>query len=118
MRVVFSSVRFSSPTQRISLRLVTAPAKQGDRCPLTAVNGSVLVVRAQRRVREHGSGLPDGEGDGVKTMRERVEEKRAETLERVREQVQSGSLVIHEMTDEERRRYRPVAAPPQRSGRR
>jgi hypothetical protein len=45
----------------------------------------------------------------VKTTRERAEEKRAEKLERVREQVQSGSLVIRQMTDEERRRYPPVA---------
>jgi hypothetical protein len=45
-------------------------------------------------------------GDGVKTTRERAEEKRAEKLERVREQVESGSLVIRQMTDEERRRAR------------
>jgi hypothetical protein len=54
----------------------------------------------------------------VKTTRERAEEKRAEKLERVREQVESGSLVIRQMTDEERRRYPPVAPPPKRSGRR
>jgi hypothetical protein len=54
----------------------------------------------------------------VKSARERAEEKRAEKLERVREQVQSGSLVIRPMTEEERRRYPPVATPPKRSGRR
>jgi len=53
----------------------------------------------------------------VKTTRERAEEKRAEKLERVREQVQNGSLVIRQMTDEERRRYPPAAAP-KRPGRR
>jgi hypothetical protein len=47
----------------------------------------------------------------VKTARERAEEKRAEKLALVREQVQSGSLVIRQMTDEERRRYPP--RPPQ-----
>ena len=54
----------------------------------------------------------------MKTMRERAEEQRAEKLERVREQVQSGSLVIRRMTAEERRRYPPVAPQPKRSGRR
>jgi len=53
----------------------------------------------------------------VKSSRERAEEKQAEKLERVREQVASGSLVIRQMTEEERRRYplRPVA--PKRAGR-
>jgi hypothetical protein len=45
----------------------------------------------------------------VKTARQRAEEKRAEKLEQVREQVQDGSLVIRQMTAEERRRYPPVA---------
>jgi hypothetical protein len=52
----------------------------------------------------------------VKTARERAEEKRAEKLAFVREQVESGSLVIRKMTDAERRRYPPRAAPPRRSG--
>jgi hypothetical protein len=51
----------------------------------------------------------------MKTTRERAEEKRAEKLELVREQVQTGSLVIRKMTDEERRRYPPRPAPPKRS---
>ena len=54
----------------------------------------------------------------MKTVRERAEEKRAEKLERVREQVESGSLVIRQMTDEERRRYPPRPAQPKRLGRR
>ncbi len=54
----------------------------------------------------------------MKTPRERAEEKRVEKLQRVREQVQSGSLVIRQMTDEERRRYPPVAAQSKRPGRR
>jgi hypothetical protein len=51
---------------------------------------------------------------GRKTTRERAEEKREEKLEHVREQVQSGELVIRQMTDEERRRYPPRPAQPKR----
>jgi hypothetical protein len=54
----------------------------------------------------------------VKTARERAEEKRAEKLEHVREQVEDGSLVIRKMTDEERRRYPPLPSQPKRPGRR
>ncbi len=54
----------------------------------------------------------------MKTARQRAEEKRAEKLERVREQVDSGSLVIRKMTAEERRRYPPVATQRKRNGRR
>jgi hypothetical protein len=54
----------------------------------------------------------------VKTARERAEEKRAEKLDRVREQVESGSLVIRKMTGEERQRYPPVPPRPKRPGRR
>lgn len=43
----------------------------------------------------------------VKTARERAEEKRLAKLDLVREQVDSGSLVIRKMTDEERKRYPP-----------
>jgi hypothetical protein len=53
----------------------------------------------------------------VKTPRERVEERRGEKLALVREQVQSGSLVIRQMTDEERRRYPPRRAQRKRPGR-
>jgi hypothetical protein len=54
----------------------------------------------------------------VKTARERAEEKRAEKLELVREQVESGSLVIRKMTAEERRRYPPPAPQAKPRGRR
>jgi hypothetical protein len=50
----------------------------------------------------------------MKTARERADEKREAKLEFVREQVQSGSLVIRQMTDEERRRYPPRPAQPRR----
>ena len=41
---------------------------------------------------------------------ERAEEKRGEKLAVVREQVESGSLVIRQMTASERRRYPPLPA--------
>ena len=41
----------------------------------------------------------------MKTARERAEEKRAEKLEHIREQVESGKLTIRTMTAEERGRY-------------
>lgn len=52
----------------------------------------------------------------MKTTRERAQERREEKLESVREQVESGSLVIRRMTDEERRRYPLRAAKPKRRG--
>ncbi len=48
----------------------------------------------------------------MKTTRERAEERRAEKLAVVREQVESGSLLIRQMTDAERRRYPPRPAQP------
>ena len=46
----------------------------------------------------------------MKTARERAEEKRQEKLDLLREQVESGALVIRQMTAEERRRYPPRPA--------
>ena len=54
----------------------------------------------------------------MKTARERAEEKRQEKLELVKEQVESGVLVIRQMTDAERRQYPPRTAPPERFKRR
>jgi hypothetical protein len=50
----------------------------------------------------------------MKTTRERAEEKRQEKLEQIAEQLDSGSLVIRQMTDEERQQNppRPVAERP------
>jgi hypothetical protein len=53
----------------------------------------------------------------VKTTRERAEEKRLEKLDLVREQVESGELVIRQMTDEERRLYPPRPVQPKRAPR-
>jgi hypothetical protein len=54
----------------------------------------------------------------MKTSRERAEEKRKAKLELVREQVASGSLVIRQMTEQERRRYPPPPDGPKRADRR
>jgi hypothetical protein len=54
----------------------------------------------------------------VKTTRERAEEKRLAKLDLIREQVESGTLVIRKMTAEERRRYPPRAVQPKRLGKR
>jgi hypothetical protein len=53
----------------------------------------------------------------MKTTRERAEEKRQEKLELVREAQESGSLVIRQMTDEEREQYPVRPAPPPRGRR-
>lgn len=53
----------------------------------------------------------------AKTTRERAEEKRQEKLEQVREQVESGGLVIRKMTEEELQRFPPRSAPPKRQPR-
>lgn len=54
----------------------------------------------------------------MRTTREQAEQRRLEKLELVRQQVESGSLVIRQMTVEERRRYPLRAARPNRPGRR
>jgi hypothetical protein len=54
----------------------------------------------------------------VKTARERAEEKRQEKLVLVRQQLESGSLVIRQMTKEERKRYPPRPRQSKESGRR
>jgi hypothetical protein len=43
----------------------------------------------------------------MKTGREKAEEKRQAKLAQVQEQVDEGSLVIRQMTEEERRKYPP-----------
>jgi hypothetical protein len=58
------------------------------------------------------------ERPAAKTTRQRAEEKRQAKLDLVQEQVESGSLVIRGMTDEERERYPPQPPPPPRLRRR
>jgi hypothetical protein len=57
-------------------------------------------------------------GDDVKTARERAEGERAEKLELVRAQVERGSLMIRQMTDEVRQRYPPLPPQAKRTDRR
>jgi hypothetical protein len=57
-------------------------------------------------------------GDDVRSIWERAEEQGEAKLELMREQVESGSLVIRRMTKEERRRYPHRPASPKRPGRR
>jgi hypothetical protein len=54
----------------------------------------------------------------MKTTRERAEERRQAKLELVEEQVQNGSLVIRQMTDEERQQNPPRPPRPPRANRR
>jgi hypothetical protein len=54
----------------------------------------------------------------VKTQREKAEEERQVKLDLVREQIQNGTLVIRQMTDDERRRYSPRTTQPKRPRRR
>ncbi|HUE28794.1 MAG TPA: hypothetical protein VMP89_18610 [Solirubrobacteraceae bacterium] len=54
----------------------------------------------------------------MNTPRDRAEQKRAEKLAVVRDQVESGSLLIRKMTDEERRRYPPRPGRPRQFGKR
>lgn len=61
--------------------------------------------------------VPPGKKSPAKTTRERAEEKRLEKLDYVREQQESGSLVIRQMTDEEREQNPARPRPPQRGRR-
>ncbi len=54
----------------------------------------------------------------MKTTRERAEEKRAEKLQMISEQIASGRLIVRKMTVEERLRYPPRLDPPARRPRR
>jgi hypothetical protein len=77
-----------------------------------------LPISPRRRRKETDACHGARRDDAVKTARERAEEKRAEKLALVREQVKSGSLVIRKMTDAERREYPPRAPKPKRSNKR
>ena len=54
----------------------------------------------------------------MKSARERAEEKLIEKRAYVQEQVANGSLVIRQMTDEERKRHAPRPVPPKRQNKR
>jgi hypothetical protein len=50
----------------------------------------------------------------MKTPQERAEEKRRQKLEEMQAQIRSGSLVVREMTPEERERNPPKPPKPKR----
>jgi hypothetical protein len=50
----------------------------------------------------------------MKTVRQRAEERRQAKLALVRRQIEDGSLVIRQMTPEERAKYPPRTGPPRR----
>jgi hypothetical protein len=50
----------------------------------------------------------------MKTPQERAEEKRRQKLEEMQEQIRAGSLVVREMTPEERERNPPRPPRPKR----
>jgi hypothetical protein len=64
------------------------------------------------------SPVPSQPRGAARTNRERAEEKRQEKLDLVRQQQESGSLVIRPMTEAERRRYPPRPAQPRQLKRR
>ena len=51
----------------------------------------------------------------MKTPQERAEEKRRQKLEEMEAQIRNGSLVVREMTPEERERNPPKPPKPKRS---
>jgi hypothetical protein len=51
----------------------------------------------------------------LKTTQERAQERRQEKLAAVEKQIRDGSLVVRQMTAEERARYPPRQAPPKRA---
>jgi hypothetical protein len=51
----------------------------------------------------------------VKTQKERQDEKRRTKLAEVERQVQNGSLVVRQMTPDERERNQPRPKPPKRA---
>ena len=51
----------------------------------------------------------------MKTAKEREEERRREKLAAVEKQIRDGSLVVRQMTAEERARHPPRPAPPKRA---
>jgi hypothetical protein len=53
-------------------------------------------------------------GDGVKTQKERADERRKEKLESIQEQIDRGTLTVRKMTPEERKAHPPRERPADR----
>jgi anti-sigma28 factor (negative regulator of flagellin synthesis) len=51
----------------------------------------------------------------MRTAQERAQERRREKLAAIEQQIRSGSLVVRQMTADERARYPPRPAPPKRA---
>jgi hypothetical protein len=49
----------------------------------------------------------DGDDVGVKTPKERQDEKRQAKLEEIQQQIDSGDLVVRKMTPAERKKFPP-----------
>jgi len=70
-------------------------------------------ARTERAPAASGTSEGANRGTGaVSATRQRAEEQRQAKQELVRQQVENGSLVIRQMTAEERRRYPPRDTPP------
>jgi hypothetical protein len=115
-------VRFSPPTQRISLRSARSRRRRKE----SDVDLPRAALCSEPRSRPLGRGArlraPSPSRRRIeailKTSRERAEEKRQEKLDLVREQVENGSLVIRKMTKDERRLYPPKPDQPKGSAKR
>ena len=71
--------------------------------------GRLLTRRDELRGGAHAS-AKEGNDHAMKTTRQRADAKRQEKLDGVRANVESGSLIIRQMTAEERQRYPPRPA--------
>jgi hypothetical protein len=118
--VALSPVRFfSAGAANLLLISLIAPAREGAHVwpPVHAavgVSGSCPRSTARQQRPSLLSSVSPKRHDAVKTQREKAEEERQVKLDLVREQVQNGTLVIRQMTEEERRRYPAPTTPPNR----
>ena len=120
MRVVLLPVRFRRRRSEGPLdHVVTAPVNEGDEWPRRPSRARTVSAQCRSRIERYES-VPAARrrDDALKTGREKAEEKRQAKLATVREQVESGSLVIRQMTLEERRRNPPRPVKPKRVGKR
>jgi hypothetical protein len=67
--------------------------------------------------RPGGSDKPKGRPGGMSPTARRHARRRKEQLDLIREQVKDGTLVIRQMTPEEREKYPPRPRKPKRSNR-
>jgi hypothetical protein len=112
MRAALSPARFSGRRGESRFDAVAA-VQEGerdahDRCgPADGDRAGTGFPAFESQLRLLASLASRPRGAAVKTQREKSEEKRQAKLEQIREQVDSGTLVIRPMTPEERRQYPP-----------